>query len=57
MTALTLDLSSVICLTHKQFELEQLALANRDLHPELTAAGDLVPMPPREETQAAATAT
>lgn len=44
MTALTLDLSSVIRLTHEQFE--QLALANRDLRLELTAAGELVLMPP-----------
>jgi Uma2 family endonuclease len=44
MTALTLDLSSVIRLTHEQFE--QLALANRDLRLELTATGELVLMPP-----------
>lgn len=44
MTALTLDLSPVIRLTHEQFE--QLALANRDLRLELTAAGELVLMPP-----------
>lgn len=44
MTALTLDLSSVIRLTHEQFE--QLALANRELRLELTAAGELVLMPP-----------
>lgn len=54
MTALTLDLSSVIRLTHEQFE--QLALANRELRLELTAAGELV-LPPEEETQAAAIAT
>ncbi|MBE9159774.1 Uma2 family endonuclease [Nodosilinea sp. LEGE 06152] len=44
MTALTLDLSPVIRLTHEQFE--QLALANRDLRLELTAAGELVLIPP-----------
>ncbi len=44
MTALTLDLSPVIRLTHEQFE--QLALANRDLRLELTATGELVLMPP-----------
>jgi Uma2 family endonuclease len=44
MTALTLDLRPVIRLTHEQFE--QIALANRDLRLELTAAGELVLMFP-----------
>ncbi len=44
MTALTLDLRPVIRLTHQQFE--QIALANQDLRLELTAAGELVLMPP-----------
>lgn len=44
MTALTLDLRPVIRLSHEQFE--QIALANPDLRLELTAAGELVLMPP-----------
>ena len=44
MTTLTLDLRSVIRLSHAQFE--QIALANPDLRLELTADGELVLMPP-----------
>ena len=44
MTQLILDLRPVIRLTHEQFE--QLAIANRDLRLELTAAGELILMPP-----------
>jgi Uma2 family endonuclease len=44
MTQLILDLRPVIQLTHEQFE--QLAIANRDLRLELTAAGELILMPP-----------
>jgi Uma2 family endonuclease len=44
MSALTLNLPTMLKLTNEQFE--QLALANRDLRLELTAQGELVIMPP-----------
>jgi Uma2 family endonuclease len=44
MNPLTLDLRPVIRLTHEQFE--QIATANRDLQLELSAAGELIIMPP-----------
>ena len=44
METITLNLSSVVELTDKQFE--QIALANRDMRLELTAKGELIIMPP-----------
>ena len=44
MNPLTLDLRSVIRLTHEQFE--QIAIANRDLRIDLNADGELIIMPP-----------
>jgi Uma2 family endonuclease len=44
MTALTLNLDTVIDLTHEQFR--ELCRENRDLQLELTAQGELIVMPP-----------
>jgi Uma2 family endonuclease len=44
MTALTLNLDTVIHLTHEQFR--ELCRENRDLQLELTAQGELIVMPP-----------